>query len=74
MIETTLSSYINDMVMTRIMATGESSRFQIQRLQGPGMHNEVNLRIQALLEDEDDWVVAMATVACELHHAFEHFH
>ncbi len=26
-------------------------------------------RIDALLEGEDDWVAAMATVACELHHA-----
>jgi GAF domain-containing protein len=31
-------------------------------------------RIDALLEGEDDWIAAMATVACELHHAFEHFH
>ncbi len=30
--------------------------------------------IDALLADEDDWVSAMATVACELHHAFEDFH
>lgn len=30
--------------------------------------------IDALLEGEDDWIAAMATVACELHHAFEHFH
>ncbi len=31
-------------------------------------------RIDALLEGEDDWVSAMATVACELHHAFDYFH
>jgi GAF domain-containing protein len=31
-------------------------------------------RIDALLQGEDDWIAAMATVACELHHAFEHFH
>ncbi len=30
-------------------------------------------RIDALLEDEDDWIAAMATVACELHHAFSHY-
>jgi GAF domain-containing protein len=32
------------------------------------------MRIEGLLEDEDDWVSAMATVACELHHGFDHFH
>ena len=31
-------------------------------------------RIQSLLEDEDDWISAMSTVVCELHHSFEHFH
>jgi hypothetical protein len=28
-------------------------------------------RVDALLEGETDWVAAQATVACELHHAFE---
>ncbi len=37
-------------------------------------YTELNRRIDALLEGEDDWVAAMATVACELHHAFAHFH
>ena len=37
-------------------------------------HEEVLLRINGLLKDEDDWVTAMATVVCELHHAFDHFH
>jgi GAF domain-containing protein len=37
-------------------------------------HDEVRLRIDGLLKDEDDWVTAMATVVCELHHAFDHFH
>ena len=31
-------------------------------------------RIEALLDGEDDWIAAMATVACELHHAFAHYH
>lgn len=31
-------------------------------------------RIRALLDGEDDWVAAMATVACELHHSFDYYH
>jgi GAF domain-containing protein len=34
----------------------------------------VTASLAALLEDEDDWIAAMATTACELHHAFDHFH
>ncbi|MFP4227776.1 MAG: GAF domain-containing protein [Salinivenus sp.] len=30
-------------------------------------------RIEALLDGETDWIAAMATVACELHHSFEHY-
>ena len=37
-------------------------------------HDEVYQRITAILDGEDDWVTAMATVACELHNAFDHFH
>ena len=37
------------------------------------MHAEVEQRIKGLLDGEDDWVAAMATVVCELHHAFDHF-
>ena len=37
-------------------------------------YEAVRRRIDALLDGEDDWIAAMATVACELHHAFEHFH
>jgi L-methionine (R)-S-oxide reductase len=33
-------------------------------------HAVVTGELAALLADEDDWVAAMATVACELHHAF----
>jgi GAF domain-containing protein len=29
--------------------------------------------IASLLHGEDDWIAAMATVACELHHAFDYF-
>ena len=29
--------------------------------------------VRSLLEDQNDWVSAMATVACELHHAFDYF-
>ena len=34
----------------------------------------VRERIDSLLADEDDGVAAMATVSCELHHAFAAFH
>lgn len=37
-------------------------------------YQEVRRTIASLLEDEGDWVSAMATVACELHHAFGYFH
>ena len=37
-------------------------------------HDEVYQRITAILEGEEDWVTAMATVACELHNAFDHYH
>lgn len=30
-------------------------------------------RIDALLEDESDWIAAMATIASEIHHAFPYF-
>jgi len=30
-------------------------------------------RIDALLEGETDWIAAMATVACELHHSFDYY-
>lgn len=38
------------------------------------VYADVRARIDALLDGETDWVAAMATVACELHHAFDHFH
>lgn len=34
-------------------------------------YSRVRASIDSLLEGETDWVAAMATVACELHHAFE---
>jgi GAF domain-containing protein len=34
----------------------------------------VRARIEAVLDGEADWIAAMATVACELHTAFAHFH
>ncbi|NUP14418.1 MAG: GAF domain-containing protein [Polyangiaceae bacterium] len=34
---------------------------------------EVLTTIRSLLDGEDDWVAAMATVASELHHAFAYF-
>jgi GAF domain-containing protein len=37
-------------------------------------YQDVLGRIYAILEGENDWVAAMATVACELHHSFDHFH
>jgi L-methionine (R)-S-oxide reductase len=37
-------------------------------------YREVANRIEALLEGEDDWVAAMATVVSELHNAFAYYH
>ena len=37
-------------------------------------YQEVLSTIRAILEGERDWIAAMATVSCELHHAFAHFH
>jgi GAF domain-containing protein len=37
-------------------------------------YREVRERLDALLAGETDWVAAMATVASELHHAFDRFH
>ncbi len=37
-------------------------------------HDEVGRALRATLCDEPDWVAAMSTVACELHHAFAYFH
>jgi GAF domain-containing protein len=36
-------------------------------------YGDVRAAIEALLEGEDDFVAAMATVACELHHAFDYY-
>ncbi len=35
---------------------------------------DLEQRIRAMLDDERDWVSAMATVVCELHHGFDYFH
>ena len=37
-------------------------------------YGALHRRLDSLLETERDWVSAMATVVCELHHAFEAFH
>lgn len=36
-------------------------------------YDRVAATIASLLEDEDDWIAAMATVASELHSAFDHY-
>lgn len=33
----------------------------------------VRRRLEHLLEGEDDWIAALATIACELHHEFSHY-
>src|SRR5262245_46896321 len=30
-------------------------------------------RLEHLLDGEDDWIAALATIACELHHEFSHY-
>jgi GAF domain-containing protein len=34
-------------------------------------YTDVRSRLDALLDGETDWIAAMATVACELHHSFD---
>ncbi len=36
-------------------------------------YTDTRRRIDALLDGPTDWISAMATVACELHHAFDHY-
>jgi L-methionine (R)-S-oxide reductase len=36
-------------------------------------YEEVAASLASLLDGEIDWIAAMATVACELHHAFDHY-
>ena len=37
-------------------------------------YDRVLKRIRELTEGETDLIVVMATVVCELHHRFDHFH
>jgi L-methionine (R)-S-oxide reductase len=34
---------------------------------------EVRARVAELLSGEDDWIAALSTLSCELHHAFSYF-
>ena len=36
-------------------------------------YDDARRRIRALLNGETDWIAAMATVACELHHTFDRY-
>ncbi|HJL20034.1 MAG TPA: GAF domain-containing protein [Sandaracinaceae bacterium LLY-WYZ-13_1] len=36
-------------------------------------YHRVGEALASLLDGEDDWVAAMATVVCELHHAFDYY-
>lgn len=40
----------------------------------PERYADVFKRIESLLSEPCDWTAAMATVVCELHHAFDHYH
>jgi L-methionine (R)-S-oxide reductase len=37
-------------------------------------YQQLQTSLLALLEGEDDWIAALSTLSCELHHAFEYFH
>ena len=49
------------------MATASSSTDKAEA------YADARRRIEALLEGETDWIAGMATVACELHHSFDHY-
>ena len=37
------------------------------------VYTDAHRRITSLLDGETDWIAAMATVACELHHSFDYY-
>jgi L-methionine (R)-S-oxide reductase len=37
------------------------------------VYAEVRSRVAELLDGEDDWIAALSTLSCELHHAFSYF-
>lgn len=37
------------------------------------LYTDVRRRIDSLLDEKSDWISAMATVACELHHSFDYY-
>lgn len=43
---------------------------RLQRLQ---QYAAARARLEHLLEGESDWIAALATIACELHHEFDHY-
>jgi len=45
-----------------------------QTIDRAAQYEEVAQRISALLDGETDWIAGMATVACELHQTFPHYH
>ena len=49
----------------------EPLRLHASTTEKQARYREVTASIESLLDGEDDWIAALATVACELHHAFE---
>ncbi|MDX1429302.1 MAG: GAF domain-containing protein [Rhodothermales bacterium] len=54
------------------MTTDTSAAAELEPAR-PTLYDDVIERILLLLEDEHDWIAAMATVASELHHSFDYF-
>jgi len=52
------------------MPNSESASAVANKAEG---YADARRRIDALLNGETDWIAAMATVACELHHSFEYY-
>ena len=48
--------------------------YQTPNVEREEHYQDVLARIEALLQGENDWVAAMATISCELHNSFEYFH
>ena len=63
-VEETVDEIVAALVRTRLPAAAPDRAAR---------YREVIDTLDAILDGEDDWVVAMSTVACELHHAFDHY-